>query len=99
MDLCFFNVQVNCVRVSLLAGVLGSCSFQYVLFTASFVSRYFLRPPVIYSLTYWLFKNVLCHLRVFVGFPVFLLQAFLGDSVCVVPDHLNKANTAIKRVK
>lgn len=27
------------------------------------------------------------------------IQVYLGDSVCLAPDHVNKASIAIKRVK
>ena len=69
--------------MSLLPLILWGPVVLCVLLMVSFVSRYFPRS-LIDSLIYWLFRDVLCKFHILVDFPVFFVQAFLGESACVV---------------
>ena len=58
-----------------------------VVLSFSFISKYFLIPFVISSLTHWLFRNIWFSLHMFVNFPNFPAVTFFKLAATVVTKH------------
>ena len=58
-----------------------------VVLSFSFISKYFLIPLVISSLTHWLFRNIWFSLHISVNFPNFPAVTFFKLAVGVVTKH------------
>ena len=68
---CFLRQDCIAINIPLRTAFAVSHRFGVVVFSLSFVSRYFLISSLISSMISWLFSSVLCSLHVFVFFKVF----------------------------
>ena len=74
---CFLRQDCIAINFPLRTAFATSHRFWIVVFSLSFVSRYFLIYSLISSVISWLFSNVLFSLHVFVFFTVFFRVIYL----------------------